>query len=136
VGRGHHLGGREDVVTPLVLSGDLYYSTNAYPAAVVEQFQAQGLTVIQGLLGFGSALYVQHDKAPLNILEVRKALAHAIDREEVAQAVVTAKAPKYLVGFPEHLYGPWLTDETIARLDPYEHDPNKADATCSRPGIR
>lgn len=127
--------GEEDVVTPLVLSGDLYYSTNAYSAAVLDQFRAQGITLARGTVGFGSAMYVNHDQAPLNILEVRKAISHAINREEVAAAVVAAKAPKYIVGFPEHLYGPWVTDELIVRLDPYEYDWDKADAYLTQAGF-
>lgn len=130
--------GEEDISTPLVFSGDLMYSTNAYPAATIEEFiENPDIYVARVPLGYGSAMFINHglEDFPLADLNVRKAIAHAVNREEAARGLGPAGKPvNWMVGFPEHLVESWLTDEDLARLDPYQYDLEEAEAYMEKAG--
>ena len=74
--------GETETVTPLVTAGELWYGTYGFPPATEAAFAAQGIDIIRGPLYQGPALYFNYKVAPFDRVEVRQALAHAIDRDE------------------------------------------------------
>src|SRR5690606_22708539 len=72
--------GETEASTPLVLNGDVAWATNVYPPATQQAFIDEGLRIIVTPRGYGPAVLFNHDVAPLNVKEVRQAMAYAIDR--------------------------------------------------------
>jgi peptide/nickel transport system substrate-binding protein len=120
--------GETEATTPLVLGGELAHSTNVYPASTVEQFQAQGIRMITLPRGYGAALLFNHSVAPLDKVEVRQAMAYAIDREENAFLTngIGASATQYMSGILDAQTPQLISDEALAKLNPYAFDLDKA----------
>jgi len=120
--------GETEATTPLVLSGELGHSTNVYPASTIEAFQAQGIRMIALPRGYGAALLFNHGVEPLNIKEVRQAMAYAIEREENAFLTngIGATATQYMAGILDEQVPLLMTEEGIAALNRYEYDLERA----------
>ena len=120
--------GETETVTPLVASGDLYYGTYGFPPATEAAFVDQGIDIIRGPLYSGPALYFNHSVYPFDRPEVRRALAHAIDREENGFVSLgeSGVAVEYMAGFSDNLLSLYLDDEVLGLLDTYDYDPDLA----------
>jgi peptide/nickel transport system substrate-binding protein len=120
--------GETEATTPLMLSGELAQSTNVYPASTIEAFQAQGIRMITLPRGYGAALLFNHSVAPLNVKEVRQAMAYAIDREENAFLTngIGAAATVYMAGILDAQVPQLMTEEGIAQLNRYEFNTDTA----------
>ena len=129
--------GETAVSMPLVLSGDIDYSTHGYTPSDVEQFKTLPfLQVLSGPTGTGPGLWFNQDVYPLNKREVRQAFAHIIDREENATVAMgpAGRALKYMAGFTDLQVPAWLSPEVIKQLNPYETDLDKAAALLEAAG--
>ncbi|GAB3814192.1 ABC transporter substrate-binding protein [Tessaracoccus terricola] len=83
----------------------------------------EGLTHGEVVLGFN------HENEALSVLEVRQAINHAINRDQLLATVWGGKGE--LIGSMVPTFDPWF-DETL--VDHYEYDPEKARALLAEAG--
>jgi peptide/nickel transport system substrate-binding protein len=122
--------GETAVSLPYVLSNDADYTTHAYTPSDVEIIKTMpNLTVLSGPTGTGPGLWFNQAYAPLTHKEVRQAFAYIIDRAENATVAMgdAGKGVEYVVGFTDLQVPAWLSEETIAKLNPYATDWAKAE---------
>ncbi|MBA2390885.1 MAG: peptide ABC transporter substrate-binding protein [Geodermatophilaceae bacterium] len=117
--------GETPVVTPLVLAGDVDYATHGFPPATESAFAEQGLRIVRAPTYSGPALFFNHDLYPLNLPEVRQAIAYAINREENGTVSLgdSGRAVEMMAGLSDNLVPLWLSEDQIAELNTYEYDP-------------
>lgn len=125
---------------PLYLSGDMDYSSNAYSPANLDAIRAAGdhMVVLGGPATNGPGIYFNHDVYPLNLKEVRQAIAYAIDRVENCTVAFgeSCRPIKYMVGFTDAAVPTWLSEEQMAKLNTYEYDLAKAEALLTGLGFK
>lgn len=122
--------GETEATTPLVLNGDIAFSTNVYPPATQQAFQDAGIRMLTLPRGYGPALLFNHDVAPWNIKEVRQAVAYIIDRDE--NAFITngfgATGTVYMAGILDSMVPNLIDQASIDKLNRYEFNPDAATA--------
>lgn len=122
--------GDTDQVTPLVLSGDVDYSTSFFPIATEKAFIQQGIKIVRGPFYTGPALYFHWEAAPqFQDPKVRQAVAWALDRDEANHVAYgdSTQAPQWVAGISDTLLKTWLTADQQKSLTVYKKDTNKAD---------
>ncbi len=130
--------GETAVSVPLVLSNEIDYSTHGYTPSDVESFKAiPNLSVLSGPTGTGPGLWFNQKYAPLAKKEVRQAFAYIIDRAENAKVAMgdAGKGIEYEAGFTDLQVRGWLTEDTIAKLNPYKKDLAKAEELLKSVGF-
>jgi peptide/nickel transport system substrate-binding protein len=129
--------GETEATTPLVLSGELGWSTNVYPASTIESFQTEGIRLLNIPRGYGPALLFNHTFAPWNITEVRQAMAYAINREQNAFLTngIGATATIYMCGLLDDLVPQMLNQDTIDQLNLYPYDLTRAEELMTQAGF-
>jgi peptide/nickel transport system substrate-binding protein len=123
---------------PLMLSGELDYSTHAYTPSDLAAFaQLPNVQIIRGPNGTGPGLWFNHAVAPLDRTEVRQAFAYIIDRQENARVALgdAAKPIMKLAGFPDEAVDQWLSPAAVAQLNPYPKNLPKAEALLTGIGF-
>lgn len=123
---------------PLMLSGQLDYSTHAYTPSDLAAFaQLPNVQIIRGPNGTGPGLWFNQSVAPLNRKEVRQAFAYIIDREENAKVALgdAAQPIRKLAGFPDAAVDQWLSPEAATRLNGYPNDHAKAESLLAGIGF-
>lgn len=122
--------GETEQVTPLVANGDVSYATHGFPPATEASFVDAGIDILRGPGYTGPALYVNHNIAPLDRVEVRQAIAYAIDREPNGFVSLgeSGVGVEYMTGMSDSLASSWLSEETLDSLNPYAYDPDAAAA--------
>ncbi|MCA9883784.1 MAG: hypothetical protein KC546_06085 [Anaerolineae bacterium] len=120
--------GETEVVTPLVANEELWYITHGIPPTTEEAFSSQGIDIVRSGMNNGPGLYVNFAVYPLNLVEVRQAIAYAIDREQNGFVSLgeSGVAVEYMDGMSDGLSEAWLSDETLDSLNTYSYDPDKA----------
>lgn len=120
--------GETEVTAPLVLSGELAHATNVYPPATIASFEEAGVNLLEMPRGYGPALLMQYDVYPLNIKEVRQAMAYAIERSENAFLTngIGATPAECMCGLGNASAPVLLSPETYAALNRYEFNLEKA----------
>lgn len=129
--------GETEATTPLVLSNELGWSTNVYPASTIESFQAQGLRLLDIPRGYGPALLFNHSFSPWNITEVRQAIAYAIDRSQNAFLTngIGAVGTVYMSGLLDDLVPSMLNQDVIDQLNRYELNLERAEELMTSAGF-
>lgn len=129
--------GETEVVTPLVANAELHYITHGIPPTTEEDFANRGIDIVRSGMNNGPGLYVNHAVYPLNLVEVRQAIAYAIDRVQngVVSLGESGVAVEYMTGMSDGLSDAWLSDETIDSLNFYEHDLAMAEELLSSVGF-
>lgn len=124
-----NFNGETDTITPLVLARQIDYATHGFPPATEAQYIADGTRIIRGPLYTGPALYFNMTIHPFEMAEFRQALAYAIDRDENGFVSLgeSGKRQVMMSGFADSVAGTWLTDETKAALNHYDHDVARAE---------
>jgi peptide/nickel transport system substrate-binding protein len=125
--------------TPLMLAGELDYSSHGYTPSDIAAFEQQpNVQIIRGPTGTGPAIWFNESIAPLDRKELRQAFAYVIDRAENAQVALgeAGKPVQYMAGFSDLLVPQWLSEATQARLNRYEKDLAKAEALLTGIGFR
>ena len=128
--------GETEVTTPLVLSGELAYSTNVYPPATIQSFADAGIRLITTPRGYGPALLFNFAVAPFDNVLVRQAMAHAINRDQSALLTngLGAHGTIYLSGALDSVTPNILSPETVDSLDRYEYNLDTAAALMEQAG--
>ncbi len=121
--------GETEVVTPLVANEELHYITHGIPPTTEEDFANRGIDIVRSGMNNGPGLYVNHAVYPLNLVEVRQAIAHAIDRVQngVVSLGDSGVAVEYMSGMSDGLSEAWLSDDTLDGLNTYDYDAMKAE---------
>ena len=121
--------GEVPAVTPIILSNDVDYATHGFPLATEKSFEEQGIRILRPPTYSGPALYFNYAKIKaVADPKVRQAIAHAIDMDENATVSLADSAirSKYMTGVSDVLIRDWVSDQDLAGMNPYEHDPDKA----------
>lgn len=129
--------GETEVVTPLVASAELHYITHGIPPTTETAFADAGIDIIRSGMNNGPGVYVNHSVYPLNLVEVRQAIAHVIDREQNGYVSLgeSGVAVEFMTGMSDGLSEAWLGDETLESLNYYEHDLAGAEALLESIGF-
>jgi peptide/nickel transport system substrate-binding protein len=129
--------GETEVVTPLVANEELWYITHGIPPTTEEAFTAQGIDIVRSGMHNGPGIYVNHRIYPLNVVEVRQAIAHVIDREQNGFVSLgeSGVGVEYMTGMSDGLTEGWLSEETLASLNTYPHDLEAAEALLTGIGF-
>jgi len=116
--------GETEVTTPLVLSGELAHSTNVYPPATIQAFADAGIRLTISPRGYGPVLLFNFNVPAFQDVNIRKAVAHAINREQSALLTngLGATGTVYFSGILDSLTPGILSEETIAGLNRYEYN--------------
>ena len=129
--------GETEVVTPLVSSEELHYITHGIPPTTEEAFANAGIDIVRSGMNNGPGLYVNHEVYPLNLVEVRQAIAHIIDREQNGFVSLgeSGVPVEYMTGMSDGLSEAWLSNETLDSLNYYEHNLDGAAALLESVGF-
>ena len=121
--------GETEVVTPLVANEELHYITHGIPPTTEQDFANRGIDIVRSGMNNGPGLYVNHAVYPLNLVEVRQAIAYAIDRIQngVVSLGESGVAVEYMTGMSDGLSEAWLSDDTLDSLNTYDNDLMKAE---------
>lgn len=130
--------GETEVSTPLVLSGELAFSTNVFPPATIQSFADAGIRLVTIPLGYGPALLFNFNVEAFQNRMVRQAMAYAINREQSALLTngLGATATKYMSGILDSLTPVLLSEEGVAALEPYKYDLEKASSLMEQAGYK
>ncbi len=128
--------GETEVTTPLVLSGELAHSTNVYPPATIDSFDAAGIRLVTTPRGYGPALLFNFTVPAFQDVRVRQAMAHAINRDQSALLTngLGATGTVYFSGILDSITPSILSAETIASLNGYEYNLEGAAALMEEAG--
>lgn len=113
--------GETEATTPLVLSGELAHSTNVYPPATIDSFAAAGIRLVTTPRGYGPSLLFNFANPIFQDVNVRKAVAHAINRDQSAFLTngLGASGTFFFSGVLDSQTTNLLSEDAIAALDPY-----------------
>lgn len=116
--------GETEAVTPLVANGDVFYATHGFPPATEASFIDAGIDIVRGPGYTGPALYVNFNVPPLDRVEVRQAIAYAINREPNGFVSLgeSGVATEYMTGMSDSLAEAWLSDDVLDGLNTYDQD--------------
>ncbi len=129
--------GETEAATPLVSGGELAYGTYGFPPATEAAFIEAGIDIIRGAAYTGPGLYFNHSVAPFDQVEVRQALAYAINREVNGFVSLGASgiANECMCGISDNLAPVWLSDEAMDALNYYDYDLEAAAALLEGVGF-
>lgn len=116
--------GETEVVTPLVANEELHYITHGIPPTTEDAFSAQGIDIVRAGMNSGPAIYLNHSVYPLNVVEVRQAMAYVIDREQNGFVSLgeSGVGVEYMTGMSDGIAESWLSDDVLDSLNFYEYD--------------
>jgi peptide/nickel transport system substrate-binding protein len=128
--------GETESTTPLVLSGELAHSTNVYPPATIDSFVSAGIRLVTTPRGYGPSLLFNYAVAPFDNVLVRRAVAHAINRDQSAFLTngLGASGTRYFSGILDSMTEQLMSPEGIAALNPYAFDLEGAAALMEEAG--
>lgn len=132
-----NFNGETDTISAVVLSRDVDYATHGFAPATVTSMIENDIRVIYVPTYAGTGLRFNFNElVHFRDKRVRQALAHAINRDDVAVVSLAEAAapPKYMAGMIDLHVEQWLSDEDAARLNPYEYDLDKAAALLEEAG--
>lgn len=120
--------GETEAVTPLVSNGELAFGTYGFPPATEAAFIEAGISIVRPPGYNGPGLYVNHEVYPFNLVEVRQAMAYAIDREEngFVSLAESGIANECMCGFSDNLVPAWLSEDVQDSLNFYDLDTDLA----------
>ncbi len=120
--------GETETIIPLVADGQLWFTTHGLSPATETAFVEQGIDILRFPMYTGPGLYFNYTAEPLNRPEVRRALAHAIDRDENGFVSLgdSGVSSEYMSGMSDALAESSLSEEVLDSLDEYDYDPELA----------
>jgi len=130
--------GETPTVSPLVLSGDVDYATHGFPPATEKAFVDKGIRILRPPIYSGPAIFFNNDVYPFNRVEVRQAIAYAIDRKPNATVSLgdSAIPQKYMTGLSDNLVPLWISADDLKKLNTYDYDVKKAETLLTGIGFK
>jgi len=130
--------GETPTVSPLVLSGDVDYATHGFPPATEKAFVDKGIRILRPPIYSGPAIFFNNDVYPFSRVEVRQAIAYAIDRAPNATVSLgaSAKPQKYMTGISDNLVPLWISADDLKKFNTYDYDVKKAEALLTGIGFK
>ncbi|HLO02600.1 MAG TPA: ABC transporter substrate-binding protein [Symbiobacteriaceae bacterium] len=124
--------------TPLVLNKTLDFVTHAFPPATEAQFKSMGLRIIRFPYYTGPAIFFNNKNETFQKVEVRQAIAHAVNRDEAGKVALgdSGKGVKEMSGMADALNKQWLPADVQSKLNHYEFDLKKADDLMVKAGYK
>lgn len=110
----------------------------ATPTNVVEQIlKVPGAQKLTGLSHVSAAMSFNQKYAPFDKVEVRRALAHLIDRAQVQKigSPDSGKPAETTSGMIQEAAKNWIGEGELAKLNPYNVDKAKAEALLTQAGL-
>ncbi|MFF5248543.1 ABC transporter substrate-binding protein [Streptosporangium sp. NPDC000095] len=110
----------------------------AVPAGVMRRItETPGNTIVRGYSPVSMGLAFNQSRKPYDNVHVRRALAYLIDRAQVTKVASPegGAASATTSGLHEEAAKAWLGDG-LAALDPYRHDPARAESELRAAGMR
>ncbi|HVL99854.1 MAG TPA: ABC transporter substrate-binding protein [Egibacteraceae bacterium] len=99
-------------------TGDVDYVSQNVPTELIEAFdRADDIEVLRGTIFQSIQLYFNTPREPLDDPQLRKAIALAIDREEIVETVLLGNGEPGRDSYM-HPESPWAIDEEIRQFDP------------------
>ncbi len=129
--------GETEQITPLVLAGDIDYTTHFFPVATEKALEGQGLKIVRGPFYTGPALYFHWENAPqFQDTRLRQAVAFALDRDQANQIAYGEKtrAPKWCAGSSDTILQTWLSADDQKKLTVCKKDTAKAESLLTEAG--
>jgi len=125
-------------VTPVVMAKEVDYATHGFPPATEMAFVDQGVRIIRAPIYSGPAIFFNHDIYPLNRVEVRQAIAYAVNKDDNAVVSLgeSAKRSVHMTGFSDNLVPLWISEEDLAKFEEYKYDPDKAEEILTSIGFK
>ncbi len=116
--------GETEVVTPLVANEELHYITHGIPPTTEEAFTDAGIDIVRAGMNSGPAIYFNHSIYPLNVPEVRQAIAHVVDREQNGFVSLgeSGVAVEYMTGMSDGIAEAFLSDDVLDSLNFYDYN--------------
>ncbi|MGH8791548.1 MAG: ABC transporter substrate-binding protein [Stackebrandtia sp.] len=129
--------GETPEIDPLVQDGVVDYTTNAFTPNQETGHVDAGLRILRSPNYNGAALFFNYkDLDEFGDVRARRALAHAVDREENGAVALgdSGVAVEYMAGFSDLQVPEWMAAEDVDKLDGYGHDQDAATALLSDAG--
>lgn len=108
------------------------------PTDVVNQIlKTKGNKTVKGLSQVSAALAFNESYAPFDKVQVRQALAYAIDRTQVQKVgePESGKPAEHTTGLIDDAAKKWLGDDALSKLNPYNPDKAKAEQLLTQAGL-
>jgi peptide/nickel transport system substrate-binding protein len=128
--------GETAAATPLVLDKKIDYVTHAFPPATEQQFVDMGLRIIRFPYYTGPAIFFNYSLDTFQKVEVRQALAYAIDRTQAGTVALgkSGIAVKKMSGMADNMVDTYVSKDIQAKLNPYNLDLKKAEELLVKAG--
>ncbi len=130
--------GDTDVTTPLILNGELYYATDYFPPATEKTFIDKGIKILRAPTFSGPGLLINHAVKPLDNLQLRQAMAYAINRVQTTKVAYEdiGKPVKYMANISDAQVPNYLDAATVSSFNTYENDLKKAADLMGQAGFK
>lgn len=130
--------GDTDVTTPLILSGELYYATDYFPPATEKTMTDKGIKILRAPTFSGPGILFNVATPGLNKVEVRQAIAYAVDRARATKVAYgdIGKPVKYMADFSDAQVPNYMSADDIKKLNTYDLDLKKADDLLQKAGYK
>lgn len=121
-------------LTPLVLNGEVDFLTHQFPAASMETFTGMGYASLQVPGVDGIAIYFNQAVEPLNVKEVRQAIAYVVDRVRVGDLALpgVSRGTKYTSGLGDVMTEKWVD---TSKLIDYSVNHEEATVLLTKAGL-
>jgi len=130
--------GETDTISAVVLAGDIDYATHGFAPATEAEFANQGIRVLRPPVYSGGALLMNFGRYgdTLGDPRVRRAIAHAIDRQQNGQIALAESGVgvEYMAGISDNFVPQWVNEDAIETLNRYEYDLDLATSLLEEAG--
>lgn len=137
----HYMNGSNQTIYPLMFSNSADFSNVYLPGPILKKWESTPNSNTALPLGFGFVMVFNSHQYPLNIKEVRQALAYAIPRDTITESAYGAdkaaggRTKDVITGLSPTFDDMYLGKDFVSSLNPYRHDANKASQLLTKAGF-
>ncbi|CAM3496892.1 ABC transporter substrate-binding protein [Stackebrandtia soli] len=129
--------GETPAVNPLVKDGSVDYATHAFSPNQEKAYKELGRKILRPPNYSGPGMFINFKALPeLNDPVVRRAIAHAINREDTGVVALgdSGVPVQYMAGFSDIMVPDWVEAADLEKLNKYEYDVDKAASLLEQAG--